>query len=655
MLVGALRVAGLGGLAATSCVYPAATRMYAWPWIGVYAAALLCPSLLVVVRAFDRNRPLVLPARAWTATALATAGTVLVSALASPYRATSLLWSAPLLAAIAQFFAVFDWLQTDASNPPRRRRQVLAGLTGFLAALAAFGLAGWLFGRFGGGLTEALAARNDRPLGHSNYTAGLALLLIPCAAAGALIHLGIARITSWLATGLGLAALFSSGSRGGAIGLAMTGMAALGLARFSKRTTWLIGSICAVAGLAFVAANPRTRTMFETPAANAAPNLSNVQRSAMLTAGGRMGLDRPLFGWGPGTTPLVYPQYRAGLTGGAENVLQLHSTPAQLWAELGGAGVAVALAWLGLGAFAVRREPAAAVALAGYGAFALFDWQLDVPVFALGVATLGALLAPVSVGGAAGGRGIGVVAMACVAAVVGLGQRDPAPLLNSRALTAAAARTPEGEAQAVGLFQESLALNPDQEIAHFNLGWLLVTADPTAAENHFLAAARLVPDKGGVYFGLGLARLNQGRHDPATRALAVEILNDPAFLASPWWRHPTVATLRPATIARVQAQLQQLQRVLPVDSWAAAQLPLVAAAVGATPVPAAGEERAYRRERTGYPVLMRNLDLPTPVDVFVIREYTPAPGTTAPALPVKGWLPSPRLLALLEGTDLPPP
>ena len=57
----------------------------------------------------------------------------------------------------------------------------------------------------------------------------------------------------------------------------------------------------------------------------------------------------------------------------------------------------------------------------------------------------------------------------------------------------------------------SVVLNPDQEIAHFNLGWLLLAPDPVVAEKHLLAAAHLVPDKGGVYFGLGLARLNQGR------------------------------------------------------------------------------------------------------------------------------------------------
>jgi len=654
MIVGALWVAGLGGLGAVTVVYPAATRMYAWPWTIAYAAALICPVLVLILRAFAGDRPLALPARAWTVTGLVAAGTVLVAALLSPYRATSLLWSAPLLAAGAHFFAVFDWLHANPDAAPRRRRLALAGLTGVLAGVTALGLAVWFFGRIDGGITAALAGRNDRPLGHSNYTAGLALLLIPCAAAFAFGRPGLVRVTGALATVLGLAALFSSGSRGGVLGLTAIALAALALARLPRRTRWLIGGAGAAAVLAFMAANPRTRAMFEPPPADAAPNISNVQRSAMLTAGIHMGLDRPILGWGPGTTPLAYPRYRARLPGGAENVLQLHSWPAQVWAELGGAGALVAVTALGLGVLAARREPAAAVALAGYGVFTLFDWQLDVPVFALGVATLGALLAPPSAGRSRGGRAVAGFALGCFAVVVALGRRDPAPGLNAEALSAVATRTPASEAWAVARLRASLALNPDQEIAHFNLGWLLVTTESATAERHFLAAAHLVPDKGGVYFGLGLARLNQGKPGPAAQALALEILNDPRFLYSPWWSVPAIAAVRGDAVVRAAADLRRLQPLLPAGSWPAIQLPRVAAALANAGPPGGGEERAYQRERTGYPVLMRNLDLPTPVDVFVVREYVSAPAA-GPALPAKGWLPSPRLLALLDGGALLPP
>ena len=63
-----------------------------------------------------------------------------------------------------------------------------------------------------------------------------------------------------------------------------------------------------------------------------------------------------------------------------------------------------------------------------------------------------------------------------------------------------------------------------------------------------------------------------------------------------------------------------------------------------------GPERAYRRERPGYPVLMRNPDLGAPLDVFVVREIVTPPDPAAPPLPPKGWLPSPIFVRLLDET-----
>jgi hypothetical protein len=62
----------------------------------------------------------------------------------------------------------------------------------------------------------------------------------------------------------------------------------------------------------------------------------------------------------------------------------------------------------------------------------------------------------------------------------------------------------------------------------------------------------------------------------------------------------------------------------------------------------AGPERVIRRERRGYPVLMRNLDLPPPLDLYEVRELA-APPSANSALPPKGWLPSPVLRQLLDG------
>ncbi|MEY2878474.1 MAG: hypothetical protein RLZZ15_854, partial [Verrucomicrobiota bacterium] len=347
--------------------------------------------------------------------------------------------------------------------------------------------------------------------------------------------------------------------------------------------------------------------------------------------------------------------------------------------ELGAPAVLCALALAFLVLRATRRHPTAAAALAGYALFALTDWQLDVPVFAFAVAACCALLAPPAPAATANPgqchpmgdtsslavralalasatrplrltlAGLALLALACIAL---LGRRDPAPEFNTRALALARdPAVPAGSDRALALLRESLALNPAQEIAHFNLGWLLVVRDPAAAEKHFLAAAHLVPDKGGVYFGLALARLNQNHPDAAARALALECLNDPAFLVSPWWREPALAALRDATRTEFLAAADRASTLLAPDTYAARVLPTLVARAPQLGLAAPGPERTYRRERTAYPVLTRQLDLPAPLDLYDVREPATPPADLA-ALPAKGWLPAPVLLPLVNGTAI---
>ncbi len=658
-LVGALWAAGLGGLAVITMASPGATRMHAWPWTLAYAIALAAPVAIVILRAFDPQRPLALPSRGWLLTALFATTGIVLSALASPYRGSALLGSAPLLGGIAFFFAVFDALHGTADASDVRREKILGFTTAALALPAAVGLALWLAWWPEIGARAAIANRNAYPLGHSNYTAGLALLLLP--AGLALARRAGKRRLGLATTALAVALLFSSGSRGGVVGLAVLALAGFFAARWPVRKKLLLALALIAIGATFIAANPRTRAMFTRSDPEAAPNLSNVQRSEMFDGGFFMGFDRPLLGWGPGTTPLAFPRYRAGLDGGTENALQLHSTPMQIWAEHGAIGLIAAVALLVLIARNTRTQPAAALALAGYAAFSLFDWQLDVPVFSCAVAAFAALLAAPSAPASsrlAPSRTVGGFALIALALVTCLGRRDPAPGLNVRALALAAARQPDSDARATALLRESLALNPDQEIAHFNLGWLLLTSDPAAAEKHFLSAAHLVPDKGGVYFGLGLARLNQSQRDAAARAFALECLNDPAFTTSPWWRDPAIAATSDATRAAFADFVRHVGARLPSGSWATAQLPNVAARAPTLGRIPDGPERIYRRERTGYPVLMRNLDLPVPTDLFDVRELLPLypsllpsiPQSSVAPLPPKGWLPSPLLLELIDAS-----
>ncbi len=626
---------GLATLAALTLAPNGATRMYAWPWSAGFWVMHAAAAGAFLARLLDRDRPLNLPARPWLFVTGASALVVIASALASPYRGTAVLGAATPLAALLVFLLAHDWLAANpAAHPERFARAAAWAALAFCLVSTALWLAD--IARFlpAENVFHVIAVlRNPHPLGHSNYTAGLLLLALPWLAHAALQATGRARLSWSLATALALALLLISGSRGGLLGLGALGLWLILTHPGSKRTRLALLGCGAFALIAIAFTLPRTRALLlqrgSTPATE-----SDIQRAAMLRAGTLLGRDRPALGWGPNTTPLAYPRVRQFLNGGAENVLQLHNTPIQLFAEYGAAGLLCAGACLVLLWRARVQHPTAAAALVGYAAFALTDWQLDVPVFAFAVAAFAALLSMAKTTPAPRSSllPLSLSLAAAIALIATFGQRDPAPALNIRAL--ALARDPAHADEAIALLRQSLALNPAQEIAHFNLGWLLVVRDPAVAETHFLAAAHLVPDKGGVYFGLALARLNQG-HSPV-RALALECLNDPAFLASPWWSEPSIASQRTATIAELSA--------------IATRIPVSAALTGVlafaqAPLLTANTERIYRRERTGYPVLMRNLDLPAPTDVFDVREPIAPP--TAP-LPKKGWLPAPLLIGQLD-------
>ncbi|MBS0664183.1 MAG: O-antigen ligase family protein [Verrucomicrobia bacterium] len=671
-LLGLLGFAALGVITLSD---PGATRMYAWPWTIAYAATLAVPAALLALRLYGGGRPLAVPAPLWWWSALAGLAVPVFSAMFSRYRGPSLLHGAPLLAAVALFLVVFDWLHAEPGAVAARRDALWRILGGLLALVVVASLASWALDLPHRSLREIADARNPHPLGHTNYTAGLALLMLPVFARLAHRAVGAPR-AGWIgALVLALTMLVTSGSRGGLVGLAALFGAALLVARLGwKRTTLIaLAAVVVTAAVAFI--HPRTRAMFQRATASEL-KVSDVQRTAMLEAGLAMGAQRPVLGWGAGSVPLAYPLFRRFLDGGTENVLQLHSLPVQLWAELGGAGLAGFLLLLILVARHGGRDPAAAVALAGYLAFALTDYQLDVPVFGGVVAALAACLAPPADPPVlVPPRALDWVFRLALLMLACFGRPDPTPAMNTRALRLA--RDPAKAAEAVQQFETSLQLNPDQEIAHFNLGWLQVVSQPDAAARHFRAAARLVPDKGGVYFGLALAQLNQGRRDEAVQALAAECLNDPIFVVSPWWRTPALGPLRPATLGRVREFLddaltrrrlasrpdaREAQYLLALLRWlddqaapgeilAAANTPERAgyfARRPARPDFAAAPVLWSRRERPGYPVLMRNLDLPVPVDLFEVQENALAAGELHFLFPHKGWLPT-SLLNLLAG------
>jgi O-antigen ligase len=646
---------GLVALGFSTLIYPASSQIYASPVSFAYGLLLAVPVVAILLHSATQAT-WSLPSQLWTYLPLSLGLIILTSAWISPYQTTVLRWSAGPLAGIALFFWVHGWLQ------PSRATRLEVILTGLALGTAIFTLVS--FGRwgamlidhgFGPGVVDWLGmVRNPFPLGHSNYTAGAIVLGLPFVVRAAARAQRTVR-TAWIiAAFLAVFVLFTSGSRGGLLGLIILGI--LGVVSLRLRPRYLAATLIlgAIIGATLAFSHPRIREFLRPDDPSAPPNISSVQRLAMARAGWLMGVDRPLLGWGLHSTPLVFPRYRVQLTGGAENVLQLHSAPVEIWAGLGAAGVLAGIGLFGLALAGWRRQPTAAVALLGYAGFSLTDYQLDLPIIVTGLAFIGATLASparkVFRLHRAARTGIAAGLIVSSGLVLLIGREDPAPRLNVAALTLA--QDPQLSAQAIAILEDSLSLNPDQEIAHFNLGWLQVMADPVAAETHFRAAIHLVPDKGGVYFGLGLARLNQGHLDGAAYAFALECLNDPSFIRSPWWGVTGITPHHEKTRSHFIQLVDHLASQLDSKSWAFLQLSVLRKHADQLGTPQPGPARALRHERSGYPVLMRNLDIPRPVDLFDMREsFSPA----STDLPAKGWLPTPLLLSLLDQGPSPVP
>ncbi len=606
----ALAALGVLLLATLTLAPEGATRQLLWPWWGAWRVALAVPPLLLALDLFARRRVAATPVAVLAALLAAVHG---LAALLGPHPHPSLGAAATPLSAAC----LVVWLAGRLDDPPAFAARLARGLGGFALVFAAVSLASWAATRLLP-LHERLAAldelagealfvaspeatRNDRPLGHSNYTAGLALLALPWLAALALATRG-ARRALWAAGGLLVAGLLvSSGSRGAILGIAAG--AGFVVAALALRRRWRPRRIVAAlagAGLLtalLVAANPRARASLAAFAAGEGLHGGDQQRAAMLRVGWELGAQRPWIGHGPGLTPRLYPALRHEVDGGVDTALQLHGAPVQLWADTGAPGVVLAALLLGAALLASLRaadpwKPAAGASLAAYAGLALTDHQLDVPAFAalaainlaflargrsagpplpapavlaLPLAALAALLIPgvsefrargavaaaVSDLERGGDPGAFDAAMRRAAELVPRDPHLPAGAAAAHLRLALVADTPPDRLRhreaAERFLEAALLREPDLEFAHLNLGWLRLGREPAAAAAHFAEAARLVPDRGGVYFGLGLARLEAGDPAGATRAFALELLNDPIFISGPAWDAPALAPhLEPA-------------------------------------------------------------------------------------------------------------
>ena len=451
-----LGVLALVVFAALSLSTKSATRFYQWPWFFYWQVLLIAPIAVLAGRLLWRARLARFGSWLDGGLVLFVAANV-ITALLSPFRPQSLNLALIPVAGVSVAYLGLDWIERAAAERARRIALFAEVIGALMILFVAVSLSLWLFAHVlptwsaRAPLGTALRIRNVEPFGHSLYTAGAAVLSAPWLAA-----LGMTGSRRWrglrlFAAALALVLVTTTASRGGVLAVItmVACLATIWLAHAAlspRRRVLLVAGALAAVALA-VALDPRLRELVLHRQWSSVATESNRQHAAMLHAGWLMGCARPFVGYGPGAVPRIYPRYRAQLSGGTDDVLQLHNVPAQFWAELGLPGV-IALCWLlagiaklgGMGILpmfrtkggtpvpppshagdtagsglpsdlsviasataeglakegdpalhptAQLRAQAVLIAFAGYAVMSLFDYQLDVPWF---IVTVGALL-----------------------------------------------------------------------------------------------------------------------------------------------------------------------------------------------------------------------------------------------------------------------
>jgi uncharacterized protein involved in response to NO len=380
-----------------------------WPWVFVWQVALLLPWLWLLRHGWIQKQLIGLGYRLDYGVILAVLGLIGSTLLAAfPQQARWYSWAA--FCALAALYALNAWCGAN----PGQRLSLLKAQGGLSIAFIVVSLSLWVSQTLlpelnrlnnlrAAGLDlpydfSVLELRNWAPIGHQNYVAGYLVLCLP-------LLLGLSLIAKtrdrwvWGAGGiLGLVDLYTTSSRGGWLGMALVvvsgGLLLLKNPRFPLRIRWIIGLglLTGLCGILF--ANNRLRSLFFTTAPLDGVGGETAFRAITNATGWAMGLAHPLLGAGLGSVSLLYQKYRPAWAGReAELVYQLHGTPAQIWAELGGFGIAFSFAMMGwLGYWGLRLWKSQSVALegdrilswsllaglAGYSVVSITDYQLDI-------------------------------------------------------------------------------------------------------------------------------------------------------------------------------------------------------------------------------------------------------------------------------------
>jgi uncharacterized protein involved in response to NO len=619
-----------------------------WPWVFVWQVALLLPWLWLLRHGWIQKKSIGLGYRLDYGVVLAALGLVASTLLASfPQQARWYSWA--VLCALAALYALNAWCGAN----PGQRLKLLKAQGGLSIAFIVVSLSLWvsqtllpelnrLHNLRAAGLNlsydfSVLELRNWAPIGHQNYVAGYLVLCLPLLLGLSISSKAKERWGWGAGSVLGLLDLYTTSSRGGWLGMALVGifggLLLLRHPRLPLRIRWVLGTglLAGLCGILF--ANNRLRSLFFTTAPLDGVGGETAFRAITNATGWAMGLAHPFFGAGPGSVPLLYQKYRPAWAGReAELVYQLHGTPAQIWAELGGFGIALSLAMVGwLGYWGVRLWKSQAVGLegdrilswsllsglVGYGVVSITDYQLDIVCISGTLIVYGASLlsllrqyvpsnldtqtikAPRTAWLCWGIVGLLIAVGLWLAPIHrawqlsslgfnALSQKQIEPFQNyleqahrlapwepyysyQLGWNLVTAKRDNEQVdherierarfdRALKAFEQNVKASPNQESGTSSLGWLQLF-DRKPMLNAFLKSTQLIPAKRGVFHSLGLSLLWQKQNDLGIQSIALEIVRDPIWIASPIWRSETFfgsASIAPQVQAATIKIYQQL-------------------------------------------------------------------------------------------------
>jgi tetratricopeptide (TPR) repeat protein len=614
--------------------------MVQWPWVAIWQISLLCPILWLLSQIWHNNKLTGLGNGFDWITAILLFGLIISSLFAEfPNQARWYSWAT--IGIICALYALHQWIISD--NSPQRRYSILS-FQGYLSlAFIIISLLLWTTQTLSPELARIkelqqngidipfdfsiLELRNWAPLGHQNYVAGFLVLALPLLLGLAILAKNWQRWLWLTGIGLGILDLYTTSSRGGWLGLIGVCGVGLGILIFRSQLPrlWLgLGGLATFVSLLIVIlANNRLKTVV-TSLVQGTGDSEFSYRWINTIIGWRMGSEHLLTGIGLGNVPISYQQYRPLIAGRAsELIYQLHSTPAQLFAELGIWGVTTGLGLSLLLILHFFRSPTAKVlsdrillaciyaGLFGYGLMSLTDYQLDnIAIAGTLVIYLACITSTLStpetksLGIPSKGiffTGLGILLVMIIwllpinrawqlssYSFAFLTEKKIEPfrdtLTKAHQLApwepyypyqlgwnlgdlAINTNNPHALSEGIKYFQVANQVSPYQEFGHSNLGWLQLRQNPIAATKSFSESIKLIPAKRGVFYGLGSSLLAQNQIDLAVEAFALEAIRDPLFITSPIWRTPSLQPIYQKMLDRVEEIYGQLLQGNPSENF----------------------------------------------------------------------------------------